>query len=135
MLSEAKIVECLQSADCTGVVRMSFESGPYCVDRPTIKADNFARAIESAACAERDARIAELERELEEARKDAERYRALKARHGYLMVVRLVGDSGYSSATKDAVIDAYADAAIKEINSVDGDSLQRLFDAARKGKA
>lgn len=31
----------------------------------------FARAIESAACAERDARIAELTRELEEARKDA----------------------------------------------------------------
>jgi hypothetical protein len=34
----------------------------------------FARAIESAACAERDARIAELERQLAEARKDAERY-------------------------------------------------------------
>lgn len=32
----------------------------------------FAYAIESAACAERDARIAELERELAEARKDAE---------------------------------------------------------------
>lgn len=33
-------------------------------------AKDFARAIESAACAERDARIAELERQLEEARKD-----------------------------------------------------------------
>lgn len=33
-------------------------------------AKDFARAIESAACAERDARIAELTRELEEARKD-----------------------------------------------------------------
>lgn len=31
----------------------------------------FARAIESAACSERDARIAELERELEEARRKA----------------------------------------------------------------
>lgn len=36
------------------------------------------RAIESAACEERDARIAELTRELEEARKDAERYRWLR---------------------------------------------------------
>lgn len=34
-------------------------------------AKDFARAIESAACAERDARIAELTRQLEEARKDA----------------------------------------------------------------
>ena len=33
----------------------------------------FARAIESAACAERDKRIAELEQELEKVRKDAER--------------------------------------------------------------
>lgn len=33
----------------------------------------FARAIESAACAERDARITELEQQLAEARKDAER--------------------------------------------------------------
>lgn len=72
MLTEEQITKSLQSAGCTGVVRMSFESGPYCIDRPTIKADNFARAIESAACAERDARIAELTRELEEARKDAE---------------------------------------------------------------
>lgn len=32
----------------------------------------FARAIESAACSERDARIAELEQQLAEARKDAE---------------------------------------------------------------
>lgn len=39
----------------------------------------FARAIETAACAERDQRIAELEQELEAVRKDAERkHNALK---------------------------------------------------------
>lgn len=41
--------------------------------RMTPNQQAFCRLIESAACAERDARIAELTRELEEARKDAER--------------------------------------------------------------
>lgn len=39
--------------------------------RMTPNQQAFCRLIESAACAERDARIAELTRELEEARKDA----------------------------------------------------------------
>lgn len=38
-----------------------------------------AHAIESAACADRDARIAELERELAEARKDAELYQFIES--------------------------------------------------------
>lgn len=46
---------------------------------------------------------------------DAARYRALKVRHGYRMVTGLLGESGYSSAHKDAQIDAYADDAIEEI--------------------
>lgn len=75
-------------------------------------------------------KLVELEQQLEAARKDAERYQALKARHGYLMVVRLIGERGYSSVTKDAVIDAYADAAIADLKSVDAAELQRLFDAA-----
>lgn len=70
MLTDEQITRSLQSAGCAGVVRMSFESGPYCIDRPTIKASRFAEQIESAATAPLLARIAELERELEEARKD-----------------------------------------------------------------
>lgn len=74
MLTDEQITRSLQSAGCAGVVRMSFESGPYCIDRPTIKASRFAEQIESAATAPLLAEIERLTRELEEARKDAERY-------------------------------------------------------------
>ena len=50
---------------------------------------------------------------------DAERYRALKRRHGYLMVARLIGESGYSSQKSDGIIDAFADNAIIEIAAWD----------------
>lgn len=53
----------------------------YFNERPHLADDNGIRCFDAgfdrgwdAACAERDARIAEMERELEEARKDAERY-------------------------------------------------------------
>lgn len=51
------------------------EQGTYCIPVLSPSDIQFARSIESAACAERDARIAELERQLAEASKDAERYR------------------------------------------------------------
>lgn len=66
----------------------------------------FARAIESAACAERDARIAELEQQLEEARKDAERY--LYLRNANMDERNRI--EHYASSALDAAIDA----AIKE---------------------
>ena len=47
------------------------------VTAPYADSIQFARAIESAACAERDKRIAELERQLEEARKDTGRWQKL----------------------------------------------------------
>lgn len=50
---------------------------------------------------------------------DAKRYRALKTRHGYSMVTRLIGCDGFSSSTKDALIDAYADKAAAEIEDHD----------------
>ena len=53
--------------------------------------------------------------ELCHARLDAGRYQALKRRHGYLMIVRLIGKRGYSSHKSDGIIDAYADAAIKDL--------------------
>lgn len=62
MLTDEQITRSLQSAGCAGVVRMSFESGPYCIDRPTIKARRFAEQIESAATAPLLARIAGLEK-------------------------------------------------------------------------
>lgn len=46
---------------------------------------------------------------------DAERYRALKKRHGYGMVTKLLGADGYNSAKSDAQIDAFSDAAIAEL--------------------
>jgi hypothetical protein len=47
--------------------------------------------------------------------RDADRYQALKDRHAYLMVVWLIGASGYSSHMAGAQIDAFADAAIQEL--------------------
>lgn len=47
-LSEEQIVACLIEAGCLGTVKMSFESGPYCITRTSIKAERFARAIERA---------------------------------------------------------------------------------------
>lgn len=72
MLTDEQITRSLQSAGCAGVVRMSFESGPYCIDRPTIKASRFAEQIESAATAPLLARIAELEQQLDVMAKNTE---------------------------------------------------------------
>ncbi len=86
----------------------------------------------------KDAEIAAL-------REDAERYRALKERHGYIMVVRLINADGYSSAKKDALIDAFADAAIADIAAweslseaqkalqLDAQAKRAEINAARKG--
>lgn len=73
MLSERDVMRCIGAAGCYGNVKMTFESGLYSIDRPTINATRFAEQIESAACEERDARIAELEAEL---RAEADRRRA-----------------------------------------------------------
>ena len=75
----------------------------------------FARAIESAACAERDKRIAELEQELEKVRKDAERWaHACKGNNKQINVCSWDNDAyefvGY--AMKKNAIDAIADAEI-----------------------
>lgn len=59
--------------------------------------------------------IQSMTEEIEGLKPDAERYRALKRRHGYLMVCRLIGETGYSSQKSDGIIDAFADNAIKEI--------------------
>lgn len=47
-LSEAQIMKCIAAAGCYGTVKMSFESGPYSIDRPSINADKFVRTIEAA---------------------------------------------------------------------------------------
>lgn len=64
MLTDDDVMKCLASAGCYGNVKMTFESGPYCIDRPTINASLFAEAIESAATAPLLTRIAELEQQL-----------------------------------------------------------------------
>lgn len=75
--------------------------------------EEAARAIEAAACAERDQRIAEIERQLEEARKDAERYRWIVAvcetdGFGYWLpeVCLKEGSLPPSKEESDAAIDA-----------------------------
>lgn len=70
----------------------------------------FARAIESAACSERDALIAELEQQLAEARKDAERYRFLCNCRGQHTELCFDGESYRGKQEFDAAIDT----AIKE---------------------
>lgn len=53
-------------------------------------------------------------------RKDAERYRALKKRHAYVIVARLIEwSNGYNSATAPGLIDAYADAAVFDVRRFD----------------
>lgn len=45
-LTEEQLVKCLVEAHCVGIIKMSFESGPYEVTRPSINADRLVRAIE-----------------------------------------------------------------------------------------
>lgn len=47
-LNERQLVACLLQSNCIGTVKMSFESGPYEIDRPSINADRLCRAIEAA---------------------------------------------------------------------------------------
>jgi len=98
-------------------------------------------------CAAAADEIERLRAEVAGLREDAERYRALKERHGYIMVVRLINADGYSSAEKDALIDAFADAAIADIAAweslseaqkalqLDAQAKRAEINAARKGEA
>ncbi len=47
-LAERQIAKCIASAGCLGTVKMSFESGPYSIDRPTLNATKLVQAIEAA---------------------------------------------------------------------------------------
>jgi hypothetical protein len=54
--------------------------------------------------------------QLDALHQDAMRYRALKTRHPYIMVTRLIQPGGgYSSARAESVIDAFADKAVAEV--------------------
>lgn len=46
-LTERELMECITQAKCFDTVKMTYESGPYEIDRPTPKAFEFARAIEA----------------------------------------------------------------------------------------
>ena len=89
-------------------------------------ADKVREALDRKACPDEFMRIAyesiiknytapPQRKPLTDEQKDAERYRAIKTRHAYLMVTRLIGGKGYNSATAKHQIDAYADSAIEEI--------------------
>lgn len=47
-LTEGQIVSCLQESSCVGTVKMSYESGPYDIDRPSINATRLVESIERA---------------------------------------------------------------------------------------
>ena len=47
-LTEPELMKCIANAGCFGTVKMSFESGPYDIDRPSLNADKLCRAIEAA---------------------------------------------------------------------------------------
>lgn len=47
-LTERQIAQCIVSAGCVGTVKMSFESGPYSIDRPTLNATKLVQSIEAA---------------------------------------------------------------------------------------
>lgn len=44
-LSDGEVMRCISESACYGTVRMSFESGPYSIDKPSLNATKFARAI------------------------------------------------------------------------------------------
>lgn len=44
-LAEDDLVACLISSGCVGTVKMSFESGPMDITRPSLNATKLARAI------------------------------------------------------------------------------------------
>jgi len=47
-LTEEQLVSCLVEASCIGTVKMSYETGPYDITRPSINASKLASAIEKA---------------------------------------------------------------------------------------
>jgi hypothetical protein len=47
-LNERELMKCIAAAGCFGTVKMTCESGPYDIDRPTLNADKLCRAIEAA---------------------------------------------------------------------------------------
>lgn len=48
-LTESVLMNCIAEAGCFGTVKLSYESGPYDIDRPTLNATKLARAILAAA--------------------------------------------------------------------------------------
>jgi hypothetical protein len=50
---------------------------------------------------------------------DAARWRGVKARHGMCLVRLATGSTGYSSAKKDGILDAWADMAVAEVDAFD----------------
>lgn len=47
-LTERQLMQCIAEAGCVGTIKMSFESGPYYIDRPTLNATKLCHAIERA---------------------------------------------------------------------------------------
>ena len=85
--------------------------------------------------AERDTLRAEVER----LTLSAARYEALRARHAYLIVSRLMGRESFSSETSRAQIDGFADKARAEVDAFNAltpeqrmNELQAHVDTARK---
>lgn len=44
-LSEREIVKCIADSGCIGTVKMSFESGPYDIDRPSLNATKLVDVV------------------------------------------------------------------------------------------
>lgn len=72
--------------------------------------------------------------ELDALRRDAARYNALKTRHSYTIVTRLIGSDGYNSTRKNAQIDDYADASIKSVDLLKAE-LAAVGEAMKKPQA
>lgn len=47
-LTEREIIGCIVRAGCLGTVKMTYESGPYDIDRTSINADRLVKEIERA---------------------------------------------------------------------------------------
>lgn len=63
---------------------------------------------------------------------DARRWRALKQRHGVKLLRMATGSVAYSSERAPALLDAWADMAVAEIEAYDPDLWRRETDAQLK---
>lgn len=136
LVRQAELIEDLREGanDIAGLLVLIGEIRSACGDFGKRRPDELVEHIR-AGFAERD----QLRAEVERLTLSAARYEALRARHAYLIVSRLMGRESFSSETSRAQIDGFADKARAEVDAFNAltpeqrmNELQAHVDTARK---